>query len=133
MEVPKILDWVKARAECSVEHLFILLTEVVESDVKGIQERTEASVTFKMTRLTESKIVVSKAVDISGWVDQVTVTFECTRLGIEVYGANREGPRPMFTARPSFDAAGPCRLDVDGQTFELWQVSRKALEDLFFS
>jgi hypothetical protein len=39
----------------------------------------------------------------------------------------------MFKAFPTVCNDGECRLKVDGQERELWQVRKQALEGLFFS
>jgi len=39
----------------------------------------------------------------------------------------------LFEAKASLGFEGRCRYEVEGQPLELWQVSRKALEDLFFA
>ncbi|MGC1373818.1 MAG: hypothetical protein WA824_16915, partial [Candidatus Sulfotelmatobacter sp.] len=38
----------------------------------------------------------------------------------------------MFEVTSTFDDAGRCRLKVNGQEREFWQVRRMALEDLMF-
>jgi hypothetical protein len=131
--VPKSHNWVKARSECSIEHLFMLLAEVVDTDVKTINERDMRSVRFEFKRLNESKFLVVKSMDYGTGMRGVdSVVFERTRAEIAVYTASYDGPKAFFTAKPSFDGAGSCRLEVSDQPLELWQVSRKALEDLFF-
>jgi hypothetical protein len=129
--VPKTLDWVKARAECSLEHLFMLLREVVDSDVKAMQARkADHRRDFSLGDPNQSKFVVSKAAE--GEQPFRGVIFERASQGIRVMSATRTGFEEMFVAKPSLDVAGSCRLEVGGQPLELWQVSRKALEDLFF-
>ena len=93
--VPKTLDWVTARAECSIERLFMLLTEVMDSDVKTMQARAPVGTQFSLNQLTAAKIVIAKVT------------------------TDRQG----FTAKPSLDSTGTCRLEVGGQPMELWQVS----------
>ncbi len=128
--VPKTLDWVKARAECSLEHLFSLLIEVLDSDVKSMRAHAPDGTQLSLNVLTASKVSISKVQPDRGFSKAGKVVFDRTSLGINV-GSDRNDL--MFTAKPSLDATGSCRLEIDGQPMELWQVSRKALEDLFFS
>jgi hypothetical protein len=39
---------------------------------------------------------------------------------------------PMFEVTPTFSDEGKCRLNVNGQERETWQVRRMALEELMF-
>jgi hypothetical protein len=63
------------------------------------------------------------------------VTFERTDRGIVVSSANADGTTPSFIATPDFADDGECRMRINDeeQLLELWQVSRRALETLFFS
>jgi hypothetical protein len=131
--VPETLDWVTIRGTCSVEHLFRLLAETVDSDVKVMQERLNGSgLLLDCQTVSRSKVVVSKMNIASGITSGPNVVFEFTRAGITAQ-TNPEGKR-LFLAKPSFSATtGKCKLEIDGHLLELWQVSRRALEDLFFS
>ncbi len=132
--VPKTLNWVKARAECSIDHLFETLVQVIDSDVKTIQSYDSLRrYVFQFNRVNEWKVIVSRT---SPSVERASrsVVFERGASEIAATAYNARGERnELFTARPSFDAAGACRLEIRNQPLELWQVSRKALEDLFFS
>jgi hypothetical protein len=129
--VPKILDWVSARAECSVDQLFTLLMTVVEADVKTMTTRTAPSTTiFSFHRVTETTVVVSKVWREGPLRHEDGVRFEKTAAGIKVDGQRNE--QLSFVAKPSLHVSGVCRLEVADQPLELWQVSRRALEPLFF-
>jgi hypothetical protein len=41
--------------------------------------------------------------------------------------------KSTFTANPSLDDNGQCQLEVEGAKLSIWQVSRRALENLFFA
>lgn len=132
--VPKNLDWVTERSNCSISHLYLLLYDVIASDVKAIQARSERRAEFALSRLDDAKFIVTKSSDWGVGLRAVAgVVFELTPATIDVRASTQDGPKAMFSTTPSFDAVGTCRLEVDGQPLELWQVSRKALEDLFFS
>lgn len=130
--VPKTCDWVTRRAECSVEKLFLLLVEVVESDVKVMHARSlPHGPSFTTNKPTSGKLVVMKMFPDSTIAGNVV--FERTIGGIEVRMLKRaRDEQALFTAKPSLSAEGECRLEIDYLPMELWQVSRRALEDLFF-
>lgn len=68
-----------------------------------------------------------------GFQEGEAVIFERVADGIIVKQA-RTG-REMFMAKPALNAAGECKLMIEGesdQSLELWQVSRKAIETLVF-
>lgn len=131
-QVPKTFNWVEARAKCSLEQLFIALREVVESDTKEMDRRLIGyrGGTASMTMATDTKFIVVKQRDAGGIMVSESVVFERTASGIAV----KDGPsqRQILVATHSFTVAGECKLFVDDQPLELWQVSRKALEALFF-
>jgi hypothetical protein len=130
-DIPKTFDWVKARSECSLRHVFLMLAEVIDSDVKAAQSHIPGA-KFKINKTSDDKFIVVKSWDASG-VDQAeSVAFEATKQGIAVKDV-RTGKR-LFLAKPELTANGDCKLrsDDNPDALEMWQVSRKALEDLFF-
>ena len=57
--VPKTLNWVKARAECSIGYLFETLVQVIDSDVKTIRSYdSERRHVFQFNRVNEWKVFV---------------------------------------------------------------------------
>lgn len=131
-KAPKTLDWVKCRSKCSVEHLFKLLMEVVDSDVQSIHHHTIGrGANYEMETATPRKYVVSRVTySQSGTPVSASVVFEATPTSIVVRRGLNE--TPLFTAKPSFHFDESCCLEVDRRQMELWEVSRLALEDLFF-
>lgn len=137
--VPTTLDWVTERARCSPQRLFVLLAEVIDSDVKAVRDRKpQPNVEFTYARVNDSKVIVAKQEDWGKGIVNTTanVVFELTQTGIvvrRITAGSAGSEKQLFEARPALGVAGTCRLEVNGQPLELWQVSRKALEDLFFS
>jgi hypothetical protein len=128
-------DWVKTRAACSFEIVFRELTEVIDSDVKRANSLNRPGLVFKVSAPADDKFIVSRTKDMSGILDSAVIVFELTRNEIKVRQAVPNPQAELFTAKPVLTANGKCLLEISGQTepFELWQVSRKALDDLFFS
>lgn len=121
------MDWVKARSACSSKRVFETLYEVVESDVKSANALNNLAAKFHVTHH-HKKIIVSREEEDG---DAVTnIVFELSPGAITV----KQGPdKPLFSARPRLSETGECLLEVDGTLYQLWQVSQKALEDLFFA
>ena len=130
--VPKALDWVKARTECSVSHMFELLSQTVESDVKSAQTHVHTGAEFTFKSFTPTRFSVTRRYPGVSSAGQ-GVLFEQGETVIKVSQSSEGGPTLLFEASPSLDAQGTCHLVVAGVRFELWQVSQRALKDLFFS
>lgn len=137
-EVPKTLDWVNVHFECSLHAVFVHLREVVDSDVKSLirnNSRTPhiQSAKFDLNGVSDDKFIVIKTSEPGSGVSHgLSVVFELTNQGIAVK-AGPSGKR-LFIAKPTITKSGECKLQVvgEGEPLELWQVSQKALTDLFF-
>lgn len=126
-EVPQVFDWVTARSQCSALALFTMLVETVDSDVKAMNALGRIRV--ECNRITQTKVVVARLTDDGDATG--TVILERTQTGMRArYGAPSEAP--LFDAVPSLQDDGRCRYEIDQAPHELWQVSRRALEGLFF-
>jgi hypothetical protein len=96
------------------------------SDAKIAGELRKDGVSFRVQPY-HDKFVVTRVVDDDD--EGKNVVFELSSGVIAV----REGPnRALFAARPRLSDEGECLLEVDGHLLRLWQISQKALEDLFF-
>lgn len=134
MEIPKTCNWVDRRAKCSAEHLFLLLLEVLDSDVKEMEAvKKDKNLVYGFAKPAASKAVVSRLRDYGGGMkDGDAVVFERTRAGT-ITATKRPGGQRIFEAQPWLDDDGGCRLRIGTKSFYLWQISRLALEELFFS
>jgi hypothetical protein len=134
-KIPETFDWVDARAKCSTEQMFSLLVERVTSDVESMKARIGSSHRLTFNRIADDKVIVANERIEGGFAfNGRNVMFQRTKGGIVVDTEAQKGPgRALFTASVSLGPEGRCRYEVDGQPLELWQVSRKALEELFFS
>jgi len=129
------MNWVKARAECSLEHVFQILAEVLDSDVKEANKLGRRGVEFKINAAAERKIVVSRTRDADGVDEIVSVVVEL--LPGKITATRKENVKdlvkpPFLTAIPGLNRDGECLLEIGGESLRLWQASRMALEDLFF-
>jgi hypothetical protein len=130
-DIPKSFNWVKARSECSLREVFLCLAEVIESDVKAFNELPNVDAKISVNRATDEKIVVVKTWKHGGVARNIV--FDLTDKGIAAKSGGANEKR-LFLARPSLLQSGECKLEVEGisEPLELWQVSRKGLEELFF-
>lgn len=121
------LDWVSARFYCSLQAVFETLAEVIKTDAEVASKLFAPDRTFKVT-VQPQKIIVVRAEREAGTPSSIVL--ELSALGITVK-KGRSG-EPVFDARPVMNEEAECMLEVDDRPLKLWQVSRKALEDLFF-
>jgi hypothetical protein len=133
-KAPEVFDWVTARAECSAPQMFLLLIERVESDVKAMQARLDSGYQITVNKVADDKFIVSKRHNEGGFAfGGHAVVVERTTSGIVAQLTNSQGTKqPFFSAKVLLGPDGRCRYEVSGEALELWQVSRMALEDLFF-
>lgn len=136
-QIPETFDWVTARAKCSAEQMFILLVERIESDVTLMRDRLDkARYVVTLNKVAADKVIVAKQYTEGGRAyGGRNVMLKRTHSGITVdrLTAHETEPQPLFEASVFLGPEGRCRYEVSGQALELWQISRKALEDLFFS
>ena len=109
---------------------------MVHSDVKSVNALGRHGVKFDMRTLTEDKFIVSRVRDLGGIPESASVVFELNRLFIDV---RQNADKVIFSARPIMNPDGECLLDTgdrdamgESHLRTEWQVSRRALEDLFF-
>lgn len=128
MNVPQEFDWVTAICECSPAKVFERLRAQVEDDVKKREatlrdaQRMRYSFSFASNGGSFTAMVEGKNVHQS-------VIFTTTDSGILV---RDEHDIVMLKAEVTVSNEGICKLRVEGQELDLWQVRKLALEDLFF-
>lgn len=119
-------DWITVRSSCSLPKVFHALRLQVEQDVKtrnGLRPNPPAY-EFSLTEDTAAFTVRLEAQGV-----QKSVIFTLAEHAISV----RDGiDTPMFEVTVAFDDNGNCRLNVNGEERDFWQVRRMALEELMF-
>jgi hypothetical protein len=133
------MDWITARASCALETLFMLLFEVVDSDVKKANKLGLQGAKFEINEPAHGKFLVYRAQRMPGGGESGPgVTFELNDSNITVRDRDAsnfvQGSAPRLTVTPYVIENGQCRvrIDNDSQPRELWEVSRQALERLIF-
>jgi hypothetical protein len=126
--VPRELDWVRARTDCSLLKVFNEFRLGVEEDVKAANLRPRPSelpsVSFAVRANTFGDYFIVFQQENAG----ARVEFNCEANRITVKTQDRE-----FSVTLALNNEGRCKLRVgDGEELEQWQVRRIALEKLFF-
>lgn len=119
-------NWVTERAACSLPRVFGELRSQLEQDVntRNSLRPKYAPYQFSIGEDTNSITVRLEADEL-----QNSVVFLLADHSIAV--RDDHGNR-MFDVTVSFDDSGRCRLKVNGEDRQFWQVRRMALEDLLF-
>ena len=131
------LNWVEARSLCTPTLQFDLLAEEVTANVASINQSDSRNgdVTFTVTfnRKPNGKlheIIVARCIEN---IPDASIVFRLSQEAIVITRPDRHGTHtPLFEAIPRLldDTSG--KLDIDHVPVEIWQVSRRALERLFF-
>ena len=119
-------NWVSERSACALPKVFGTLRSQLEQDVntRNSLRPKYAPYEFSIREDTNAITVRLEAEEL-----QKSVVFQLADHAITV--RDDEGSR-MFEVTVAFDDAGRCRLKVNGEEREFWQVRRMALEDLMF-
>jgi len=127
---PASYDWVTERSACTLPKIFATLRAEVEQDVatRNSLRLNSAPYEFGMTDDINTFTVVLQANEL-----QRSVVFTLADHAIVIRsGQSNDQATQMFEVTLAFDDAGKCRLHVDAQEREFWQIRRMALEDLMF-
>ena len=126
---PSSFKWVEARNKCNADLCFDLLVEQVESDVESINNlKARSNKAWTFTRQ-NGKVIVALSVD--GFHDS-SIVFTLSKEAIAVKLSVNSNYTPLFEAIPHLLDDTRCKLEIDSIPVEIWQVSRRALEQLFF-
>ena len=133
-EVRDVLNWVKARSECSIQKLFDDLAKVVKSDVQIFNECSESMGSSRVMEFrqvcTRHFCVEAKPLRPTPKRTYANVMVSLNGSSIEFYKGDMRNL--IFSAKPYLLDTGECLLEVDDKPYRLWQISRKAFEDFFF-
>ncbi|MBZ5609867.1 MAG: hypothetical protein LAP38_16525 [Acidobacteriia bacterium] len=109
------------------EALDVALKQDVESVQRMLQERHNSKLVFQHARVGNAVVVTRERMDAAN-PGTDTVQFSLTSAGITVQRDNTM----RFVIVQSLNTEGTCKMNVDGQELEIWQVCHKALDGLFF-
>jgi len=119
-------DWVTERSSCTLPKVFNALRSQVEEHVKTRNSLRPNNSPYEFavkTDTTDFKVLlIAKELEKS-------VTFSLSENAIRV---RDDQGNSMFEVTVTFDDSGKCRLNVNAQERDFWQVRRMALEDLMY-
>jgi hypothetical protein len=119
-------DWVTERSSCSLPKVFNTLRVQVEEDVKtrNALRPSYSPYEFSVKDDNGEFAILLKAKEV-----QQSVVFRLAEHAILV---RDDKSNPMFEVTATFSDGGECRLKVNGEERDFWQVRRMALEELMF-
>ena len=119
-------DWVTQRSSCTLPAIFRELRSQVEQDVNTRNGLRPSYVPYEFSIADQEGgfKVLLKAKDL-----QMAVAFLLAEHSILI---RDDKESPMFDITLAFDDQGQCKLKVNGEDREFWQVRRMALEELMF-
>jgi len=119
-------DWVTERSSCSLPKVFNALRAQVEEDVKtrNALRPSYSPYEFSVKDDNGEFAILLKAQEL-----QQSVVFRLAEHAILV---RSDKSNPMFEVTATFSDEGECRLKVNGEDRDFWQVRRLALEELMF-
>jgi hypothetical protein len=120
------VDWVTKRSACALPKIFKELRLEVEEDVKtrNALRPNNSPYKFSVAENGGDFTVLLEAKDVHR-----SVVFSLAEHAILV---RDDKSNPMFDVTATFSDEGECRLKVNAEERDLWQVRRMALEDLLF-
>jgi hypothetical protein len=123
-------DWIKQRSECSLPKVFATLRSQIEQDVNTRNSLRPKTAPYEFSvRENLNEITVRLQADGPQGELHKSVIFNLHGHAISV--RDDVGNR-LFEVTVTFDDTGKCRLNVNGEERDFWQVRRMALEDLMF-
>jgi len=124
-DTPKF-DWVTERSSCSLPKIFKALRLQVEEDVKtrNALRPNNSPYEFSVAENGDDFTVLLEAKDV-----RRSVVFSVAEHAILV---RDDRGNQMLEVTLTFSDDGKCRLNVNEEERELWQVRRMALEELLF-
>jgi hypothetical protein len=121
-------EWVKERAKCSAVEMFKKLELGARSDVDAVNSLRSPGDHIKFSVAEQgNRFSVIRESDLAN--KSAAVDFALNQSIIDI----SDGVLVHFSALVTLNNDGECKLLVKDQELELWQVRRKALENLFFS
>ncbi len=119
-------NWITERSSCSLPKIFSALRSQIEQDVNTRNSLRPQNSPYEFS-LAEDTVEITVRLDAKEL--HRAVIFSLAEHGISV--RDDQGNR-MFDITLTFDDSGKCRLNVNGEERDFWQVRRMALEDLMF-
>jgi hypothetical protein len=127
---PANFEWVRARSECSYQHVFKELENGVRGDVESVKSLLipGSPIRYSVTPLERGRFSVVRAEADDSFRDSVDFI-----LANGAITAQDDDNTFRHTATLTLDNEGKCKLKVGNNELDQWQFRRMALEKLFFA
>ena len=127
-------NWIKARAECTLDLSFQALSEIAKNDVemaKSINAITQEKYSFHFQRETQGEVPTFEVTRILYGKPERVVRFKQYEHRISC--SSFLGEEYAFDITAVWDEQNSCcELLIKDAPHQAWQVIRKALEPMFF-
>ena len=119
-------DWISRRSDCSLPKIFAALRSQIQQDVNTRNSLRPKTAPYEFSVREDINLITVRlqAKEIEKWV-------AFTLADHSIIVRDDQG-KQLFEVTVAFDDSGKCRLNVNGQERDFWQVRRMALEDLMF-
>ena len=132
MNYTKPPNWVRGRADCSVEMIFEALSQIVRRDVEEankLESSKRRGYSFRFEASDEGTHPIFKVGNGQMGDRSQSVLFRMTDWGILIECADKQ----FLRAAPRWDVDSmKCRLSVEDVFHDPWEISQEALTPLFF-
>jgi hypothetical protein len=123
---PENFDWVTARSNCSLVVVFEKLKHQIGVDVQTRNALRPVGLHYAFRLVDNGSNTFAVLVESNFANPAVRFTLDADKISI----AASDGPKCEASVTLCDD--GECRLKIANQTYDLWQVRKMALEELFF-
>lgn len=124
--LPEDFDWVSARNSYSLVKVFEKLRIQIEEDVKARNTLRREQRWYVFSVVSAGNNAFSVVVEGNCIHDSIRFTLGEGKISVWA----KEGL--LFEATVTLCNDGECRAKINGQEYDLWQMRRTALEELFF-
>jgi hypothetical protein len=127
-------NWVEARAKCTPEEAFRALSRMVTSDVDAANRIGLRNLRFECIELSSTLLNVVRHQNYGSHEQpNANVSFQLTLEGIQITEHDYAGGVTRdFTTFPALSNEGTAVFRIGSRELHPWQLSREALEPLFF-
>jgi hypothetical protein len=123
---PDSFDWVSARVECSLVKIFEKLKLQIKDDIASRNATRSPNMQYHFSIVDSNKDFFTLVVE--GNQIHESIAFNLGEDKISVLGRNGT----ILEGGVTLCNDGECRVEINGQEYDLWQVRKMALEEFFF-
>ncbi len=125
------MDWIKARTECSLEHVWLLLRQRMLSDLEQWKTTQQFLNNRKFYKTSTDDVLVSVTRETNFITPHASLYVTKTTTSIRWDSSTGDSPvtRNLTCV---LNLKGECRIVYEGEEMEIWQVSKLILEPVLF-